>query len=111
MKSNIYFEELMTSWIFGLGSPAELQQHKKLIVVSHPGYRPFSSFRFAALSSASSYSSAILNGIFFFCHPSSPADMILDTNGTPYFLVALTIFTFGLTSSISTPYFSAVDLT
>ena len=111
IKSLMYFEELITNWIFGLGSPAELQQQRKLIVPSQFGYLCRNSSRFACLSSAWSYSCAIDNGTFFFCHPDNPADIILDTNGTPYFLVACTIFTFGLHSSISTPYFSAVSLT
>ena len=111
MKSSIYADELITSWIFGLGSPAELQQHRKLIACSHFGYRSLSSFRFACLSSASAYSSAILRGMFFFCTDSSPLDMIFETKGSPYLRVACTIPSSGRTVSISTPYFLAVSMT
>lgn len=81
------------------------------MVLSQPGYRSFSSARLAALSSAWAYSSAMLRGMFFFCTPSNPADMILDTNGCPYSRVACTTFFFGRYSVISTPYFAAISLT
>ncbi len=35
MKSRMYLLELITSWIFGLGSPLELQQHRKFRVVEN----------------------------------------------------------------------------
>ena len=111
MKSSMYFDELITSWIFGLGSPSELQQQRKLIILSHLGNLSLNSRLFAALSSACEYSSAIDRGIPFFCHPSSPADMIFETNGIPYFLDAVTIPIFGRCASIFTPYFSAVSST
>ena len=97
--------------MFGRGSPAELQQHRKLITLSHFGYLSRSSCRFSALSSAFSYSSAMDSGICFFCHSLRPADMIFDTNGIPYVRDACTMLTFGRCSSISTPYFLAVALT
>ena len=107
MKSRIYREELITSWIFGLGSPLALQQHRKLMRLSHFGYRSLSSFRLAALSSACSYSSEIESGTFFFCHSSKPPDMIFDTNGWPWRWTELTMSLplLGFTSLITTPYF------
>ena len=109
MKSSRYLDEPMTSWISGRGSPLELQPQRKLIWLSHLGYRCRSSSRLAVLSSAFMYSSAMVRGMCFFWTPSSPAEMILEIKGSPYSRVARTMFFFGRYSGMLTPYFFSMS--